>query len=232
MTRIIAIASGKGGTGKTTTAVNLAIALSDIGKDVILCDADFSTPHVCLHLGVDMPAFSLYESLSSNQGVSNAVYLHPSGLKFIPNRGLHHIEDSHIVRFPEMILELVGRCELVLLDVGPTFTKDKIALLNLADELIIVTKPELPALLEAKKTIKSAEEFGVFVAGIIINMVNKRYSIPISDIARYMGKTVLGSVPEDVHVTKSLFLQHPVVYTAPLSPAAREFRKLAEMLAV
>ena len=232
MTRIIAIVSGKGGTGKTTTAVNLAVALSDIGKDVILCDANFSTPHICLHLGVEMPSLSLYEVMVNNKKISNALYLHPTGIKFIPNRGSHHLEDSHIARFSEMMLELVGRCDLVLIDVGPTLTKDKIASLKVADEAIIVTKPELPALVEAKKSIKSAEELGAFVPGVIINMVNKRYSIPISDISRYMGKAVLGSVPEDMHVTKSLFVQHPVIYTAPTSPSAREFRKLAELLAV
>lgn len=232
MTRIIAIASGKGGTGKTTTAVNLAVALNDLGKNVILCDANFNTPHICLHLGVETPKVCINEVLYIKKNISKAVYLHPSGLKFIPNSGAYTTNDLDISRFPELILELIGKCDIVLLDLGASFTNDKILALKSSDETIVVTNPELPALVEAKKLIKTSEELGSVVVGIILNKVKPKFNIPLNDVSKYIKKTILGVVPEDVNVSKSLFLQHPVIYTAPSSPSAKEFKRIGEMLAI
>ena len=232
MTRIIAVASGKGGTGKTTTAVNLAVALHDLGRNVILCDANFSTPNVCMHLGVEMPSLSVNEALKYGKGVMESVYLHPSGLKFIPNSGAYIVNENYVDKFPALMLELIGKCEIVLLDLGPSFTKDKIAALKSADETLVVTNPELTALVEAKKVIKAAEELGSVVIGVLINKAKKNYNVPMNDIERYMKKTILGIIPEDANVAKSLFIQHPVIYSSPNCPASKEFRRIAETLII
>ena len=63
MTRFIAIASGKGGTGKTTTAINLGTAMTEFGREVIVLDANVSKPNVSLHLGTPKLKFTLHDAL-------------------------------------------------------------------------------------------------------------------------------------------------------------------------
>ena len=232
MSRVIAIASGKGGTGKTTTAINLSVSLNDLGKTIVLCDTNFNSPHVCLHLGVETPKICLNEVLFSKRNISDAIYIHPSGLKFIPNSGAYITNNSFVSFLPNMISSLAGDYEIVILDVGAVFNKAKVYALKSADEVIVVTTPDLPALVEAKRVIRNAEALGSRVIGVILNKVKKRFGVPLDDITRYMKKTIIGLVPDDVYITKSLFLQHPVMYIEPSSPSAKEFRRLAEMIAV
>ncbi len=230
MTRLIAIASGKGGTGKTTIAVNLSIALNDLGKNVILLDGNMHNPHVSLHLGVNPPAFSMREAILENKKISDAIYLHSSGLKFIPNKGSVLLNDSHANRIPEFMLELLGMCDIAIIDLGASLTKEKLLALQASDETIIVTNPELSALLDAKRVIKTAEELGSVVIGVVVNKVRKNFSESRADMQRYLNKAVISMIPDDINVQKSLHLQHPVIYSAPNSKASSAIRELAYML--
>src|SRR3989338_4734544 len=85
MTKFIAIASGKGGVGKTTTALNLGTALSNFGKDVVVVDANLSTPHISLHLGSPKLRVTLNDSLKGIVNIKDTAYLHPSGVRIIPS---------------------------------------------------------------------------------------------------------------------------------------------------
>src|SRR3989339_743502 len=85
MSRIITITSGKGGVGKTTTSINLAAALNFFGKDVIIVDANLTTPNVGLHLGAPIVPVSLNHVLLGKAKVSDAIYEHESGTKIIPS---------------------------------------------------------------------------------------------------------------------------------------------------
>ncbi len=229
MTRLIAIASGKGGTGKTTIAVNLSIALNDLGRNVVLLDGNMHNPHICVHLGVQTPEFSMREVLLSKKSISEAIYLHSSGLKFVPNRGgvlLH--ENAN--RLPEILLGIVGVCEFAIIDLGASLTREKLLALETSDETIVVTNPELPALLDAKRVIKTAEELGSSVIGVVVNRVRKNFSESKYDIQRYLNKAVIGMIPEDKHVSRALHIQHPVIYSAPNCDASKAIKELAELL--
>src|SRR3989344_437446 len=85
MAKIITIASGKGGVGKTTTAINLAAALNSFGKDVIIVDANLTTPNVGLHFGAPIVPISLNHVLSGKAKVIDALYEHKSGTKIMPS---------------------------------------------------------------------------------------------------------------------------------------------------
>src|SRR3990167_7855228 len=84
MNKIIVITSGKGGVGKTTTAINLGAAINYFGKDVLIIDANLSTPNLGIHLNSPEVPVSLNHVLSKRAEPSEAVYEHESGIKIMP----------------------------------------------------------------------------------------------------------------------------------------------------
>src|SRR3972149_8002988 len=100
MKKIIVITSGKGGVGKTTTAINLGAALNYFGKDVVVLDANLTTPNVGLHLGAPIVPVNSNHVLSGKANVVDAIYEHESGTKIVPSslsvKELGHINHSRL----------------------------------------------------------------------------------------------------------------------------------------
>ena len=84
MTRFVVIASGKGGVGKTFVSLNLATALSQFGRDVILVDANLSTPHIGMHLGSTTFPVTIHDVLQGKKHIHQALYQHPSKITVVP----------------------------------------------------------------------------------------------------------------------------------------------------
>jgi len=85
MKKIIVITSGKGGVGKTTTAINLAAAINHFGKDVLVIDGNLTTPNIGIHLNSPEVPISLNQVLMKKAEAFEAVYEHESGLKIMPS---------------------------------------------------------------------------------------------------------------------------------------------------
>jgi septum site-determining protein MinD len=232
MTRFIAIASGKGGVGKTTAALNLGTALTNFGREIIVVDANLSTPNISLHLGTPRLPFTIHDVLKGTKHISETAYMHPSGLKVIPaSIALDEIENLASHRLSDVLLDLMGTSELVLLDTPSGFSNHTEHALKASDEVIIVTNPELPAVTDALKTIKFSERLGKDVLGIIINRVtNSKSEMTIHSIEALLERPILAIIPEDDNVKKSIAIKHPVLYTHPDSPASIAYKKLAARL--
>ncbi|MDY6773992.1 MAG: AAA family ATPase, partial [Candidatus Nanohaloarchaea archaeon] len=84
MARVYTIASGKGGTGKTTTTINLGTSLASLGKKTTVLDADLGMANLGLLLGLEEEPVTLHDVLSGDQRVKNAVYEGPEGLQVVP----------------------------------------------------------------------------------------------------------------------------------------------------
>ena len=84
MAKIYAIISGKGGVGKTTTAINLGTSLNKLGEDVIIVDANLTTPNVGIHLGAPIVPTTLNQVLNNKAKIEDAIYEHESGTKIMP----------------------------------------------------------------------------------------------------------------------------------------------------
>src|SRR4030065_570432 len=85
MRKLIVITSGKGGVGKTTTAINLGAAMNYFGKDVLIVDGNLSTPNIGIHLNSPEVPITLNHVLSKRADILEAVYEHSSGIKIIPS---------------------------------------------------------------------------------------------------------------------------------------------------
>lgn len=234
MARIMVIASGKGGTGKTTLTANLGIALSKLGKKVLLIDADVAMANLSLILGMKSAPITLHDVLLGEAQIRDAIYDGPGGIHLVPSGlSLENYKRLDSERLAGVISEVAEEYDYILLDAAAGIEKQVISAISAAQETLIITMPNPPSLADAAKTREVAQRLGSKVVGIVVNFVRReRGEIPQQQIANFLEVPIYGSVPDDPEVRQS-FLQEnvaPVVVRVPNSPAAIEFQKIASRL--
>ena len=233
MTSIIAIASGKGGVGKTTTSINLGAALNAFGKEVVIVDANLTTPNVGLHLGAPIVPVSLNHVLLGKAKVSDAIYEHESGTKIVPSSlSVKELRRLNHGRLKSISRDLRKMADYVIYDGAAGLGEEAVASFEAADDIILVTNPEIPAVTDALKASKLIEDMGKSVRGVIVTRLNGRRSqMPIGNIQDMLELPIIGVVPEDNNVPESVVQKDAVVHTHPKSKAARAYKKIAAKIA-
>jgi septum site-determining protein MinD len=234
MSKLITITSGKGGVGKTTTSINLATALNSFGKDVIIVDANLTTPNVGLHLGAPIVPISLNHVLLGKAKIEDAIYEHESGTKIIPSSlSVNELRRINHKRLKEVGKKLRKMADFIIYDSAAGLGEEAIAAMESADELIIVTNPEIPAVTDALKTSKLIEQLGKEVKGVIVNRYDSRSrtQMPLRNISEMLELPILGVIPEDVRVKQSLVMKDALVHTHPKSKPSLAFKRIAAKLA-
>jgi len=241
---IIAVASGKGGVGKSTTAVNLALALRSLGLRVGLLDADIYGPSMPRLLGIaERPAVE--------DNVVSPVERY--GIKVMSMGFLMDEESPVIWRGPMVVTALMqmtrevnwGELDVMVLDMPPG-TGD--AQLTMAQQIplqgaVIVSTPQDLALIDARKGLKMFRNVSVPILGIVENM--STFICPHcgkgSDIfghggaeedARRLGVPFLGAIPLHMSIRETSDAGTPVVVSEPEGPHARHYRDIALRIAV
>ncbi|MBU0906929.1 MAG: cell division ATPase MinD [Nanoarchaeota archaeon] len=233
MSKLITITSGKGGVGKTTTSINLATALNSLGKDVIIVDANLTTPNVGLHLGAPIVPISLNHVLLGKAKIEDAIYEHESGTKIIPSSlSINELRRINHKRLKEVGKKLRKMADVVIFDSAAGLGEEAIAAMESADELIIVTNPEIPAVTDALKTSKLIEQLGKEVKGVIVNRhnVKSKTQMPLKNISEMLELPILGVIPEDERIQQSLVMKDALVHTFPKSRPSLAFKRIAAKL--
>ena len=230
--KTIGVISIKGGVGKTTTVINLGTALSNFGRDVIILDANLSTPNIGIHLGTPSVPITLNDVLEGKKKIRDAAYIHPSGLKVILSSiALERYKEEHILKLKDAINDLEGASEVVIIDAAAGLGKEAKTAIAVADEAIIVTTPDLPSVTDALKTIKTSEKLGTKIIGIVVTKVNNdNLEMTLRNVETILEKPIIGVIPNDNSIRKSLYLKNPVNYTHPTSGASVAYKKLAAKL--
>ena len=231
--KVITITSGKGGVGKTTTAINLGAALNSFGKEVIVVDANLTTPNVGLHLGAPIVPVNLNHVMQGKAKVTDAIYEHESGTKIIPSSlSVRELRNINHEKLKEIAKKLRTMADYVLFDSAAGLGDEAICSIQAADELIIVTNPEITAVTDALKTIKLAHELGKPVKGVIITRVRgDKNEMAISNIKEMLDIPVLGVVPEDRNILASLRHKDAILHTYPFSRASLAYKRIASKMA-
>ena len=232
MTRIITITSGKGGVGKTTSAINIGAALNSFNKEVIVVDANLTTPNIGLHLGAPIVPISLNHVLADKAKVSDAIYEHESGMKIIPSSlSIKELRELNHGKLKEVSKKLRKLADIIILDSAAGLGEETVTALEVADEIILVTNPEIPAVTDALKASKLAEQLGKEVEGVIVTRVNgTKAQMPLSNIEDMLELPILGVIPEDKNVPKAVVMKDALVHTHPKSKASRAYKRLAARL--
>ena len=221
---VCTIAGGKGGVGKTTTAVNVGSALQEMGHDVVVVDADLGMANLGAMLEIDHEQ-SLHEILAGNAAVSEALTDAPGGLTIIPGeQRLEAFADADPAKLRKVIKTLRNAYDVVLIDTGAGLSHDVAVPLGLADGIVLVTTPDDVAVGDTVKTAELADRIDGNVIGTVINRVTARTDV--ADIEERFTVPLLAVVPDDMAATTA----EPLVIEAPDSTAADAFRRFAETL--
>jgi septum site-determining protein MinD len=194
----VGVVSGKGGVGKTTVTLNLGLALYRLGVNVILVDGNISTPNLALYLGVLKTENSLNDVLSGRVHISNSVYEHSSGIKIVPSDlGVDAIRDVDFKRLGKVLPHLGRHADVLLVDSCAGLGGEAQRVLEVVDEVIIVTNDDRGALVDALKTIETCKRIGTPVIGVVLNKVRGRFDklkiesllgVPVISVIRHDKK--------------------------------------------
>ncbi len=240
--RTLAIASGKGGVGKSNLAANLAVALGEMGARVLLVDADLAQANLDLLLGLN-PRFDLQHVLLGDKSLEEIVVHGPLGVSLIPaSSGVPEIADLDDYRL-ECLLRGLGNLEadvdLILIDVASGTSRQVLSFCLAASEVVVVTTPEMPAFSDAYGLMKLLHHQGLSTPPhLLVNMAGSAEEAEetahrIGLVARRFLRMTLEPwepVPFDSAIPRAVRLQEPVLTSFPHSPAAAAYRAVAERL--
>ena len=228
----IAIASGKGGTGKTTISANLAVALSIFGKELIVIDADIAMANLELIMGIEGMPVTLNDVLSGSADINDAIYNGPDGVKVVPaGVSLDGFKKAKPEKLMEVLAELDQKGDILLIDCPAGIGKEGLTAISAAEHLIVVVNPEISSISDALKVVAIANRMETSVLGAIINRVTEDSSeISANAIETILEIPIIGIIPEDPNVRRSAAFGEPIVLRYKDSPASIAIMEIAAKL--
>lgn len=229
MARVYAIASAKGGVGKTTTTANLGSTLAGTGADVVVIDGDIGMANLGAALGVQPDGATLHDVLSDAAEPVDAAYDGPAGLTVVPgDTSLEAFAAADPQRL-DAVVEAFADADYILIDVGAGVSHETGVPLSIADAVILVSTPERDALVDTEKTRQLTDRLGGVVAGAVITRTDE--ATPLEEVVSgTLSADVLTTIPDDEAVRESIAVGEPLVSYAPHSDAAAAYRQLAAEL--
>jgi flagellar biosynthesis protein FlhG len=232
-TRIITVASGKGGVGKTNIAVNLAIGFGKLGKRVVLMDADLGLANVNVVMGI-IPKFNLYHLIRKQKTMKDIIMETPYGIRIVAGASgfakIANLSTEERDTFVHELAELAS-ADVIIIDTSAGVSGNVLSFVAAADEVIIVTTPEPTAITDAYGIIKivATEIDNISLSlKLVVNRVKsvtegKKVSERVINIAgQFLNLKVdyLGYVYDDPVVQHSVLKQKPFMATDAKSKAS------------
>jgi len=240
---VMAIASGKGGVGKTNVAVNLAVALSRLGRRVGLLDADFGLGNVDVLLGL-APERHIGHLLAGEATLNDIIINGPGGVQIVPaSSGLQALTaltagQRHVLA--AAFETICGSLDYLLIDTASGISDNVVETMLLAGRVILVTSVEPAAIVDAYATAKVVSAASPSLElGIVVNSARSSEEASLAfrqlDVAanRFLNRPLsyYGYISEDAAIRDAVVSQHAIVEHMPQAPASRCFRILAARMA-
>ena len=242
-TRIITVASGKGGVGKTNVSINLALAYAQLGKKVIVMDADLGLANVNVILGI-IPKYNLYHLIRKQKTMKDIIMDTNYGIQIVAGASgfakIANLTDDERKNFVEELSEL-SSADVIIIDTSAGVSSNVLSFVAAADDVVIVTTPEPTAITNAYGIIKIiATEIDNLNLGLklIVNRVSsvtegKKVASRVINIAgQFLNLKVdyLGYIYDDPSVQAAVLKQKPFLYLDPKGKAAICIRHIVSRL--
>ena len=241
-TRTVAVTSGKGGVGKTNIATNIAIALAEADKKVMILDADLGLANIDVILGIN-PKFNLRHVVSGEKLFKDIVEDGPAGIKIVPGcSGIQELADLNSIdreRFINGFSHYDSELDFIIIDTSAGIGENVVNFVLAAGETIIVTTPEPAAITDAYAMIKVINEKDPSMKiSLLVNRVQSLYEArSVTDNIRMVSRHFLnrdvqsmGFILDDPRVLDSGRKQRPFIIEYPASGAAKGLRQVADRL--
>jgi len=237
--RVITVTSAKGGVGKSSTSINLAIALNKRGRRTLIVDMDLGLANVDVMLGAKTDG-TLLNVIQGTRDIRDIIATGVCSVKFISGgSGLEEMLSFHeedIQRIIAQLMCLGDVADTIIFDTGAGISDNILRLICASHDTILVTTPEPTAFMDAYALVKIMGQRNMKpTIRLIVNMAEteKEAVSAIDGFIRitglYTGVTVsnLGYILKDEHMVKAVKLQVPLLVSYPDSKAAKNYERIA-----
>lgn len=244
--RVITVTSGKGGVGKSNTAINLAIQFRKMGQRVIILDADFGLANIEIMFGA-VPKHNLCDLIYQGKNIREIITWGPMDVGFISGgsgiAGLSNLSREYLVYIIQNLAQLDAIADVIIIDTGAGISDAVLEFLVASGEIILVTTPEPTSITDSYSLLKALRRHARFSenATRIRVMANKVDSAAEGQtlfnklnavVSRYLKLSIsyLGSVPQDYQLSRAVMQQMPVSIQAPGAKSAIAYEEMAAKL--
>ncbi|NLL00575.1 MAG: MinD/ParA family protein [Clostridiales bacterium] len=246
LSRVITVTSGKGGVGKSSISVNLAIALSRLGKRVVVLDADFGLANVEVMLGV-RPTYNLADLMFRGKSLSDIITKGPENIGFISCgsgiQELTSLSKDQIIYLIRKLVELDQTVDIVIIDTGAGISDSVLEFITASSEILLVVSPEPTSITDAYallKTLNRKTDFSIEdnAIKVITNRITPDedgediYNKLSTVVTRFLKLKLeyFGQIPLDSSVSRAVMRQRPAICEYPNSNFAKRITSFAKRL--
>jgi len=237
--KVLTITSGKGGVGKTSIAVNLAISIKRLGYEVVVIDVDFGLANVEIITGTYIK-YTISDAIINYKRIEEIMVEGPEGIKLISGGfGLHEkiiMNNDNINCFLKEIEKLENLVDFIIIDTGAGVSKELLNFIMAADETILITTPDPTSIMDSYTILKALTINGYKgKLNIIANIVNSRkeaydtYNKIFKASKNFLNQELqfLGYLERSDVVNKAVKNQYPFILSDPNSPISKKINIMA-----
>ncbi len=237
--QVIAVTSGKGGTGKTTVAVNLSLVLAELGRRVVLLDADLGLGSIDALLGLN-PIYTLADVIEGRCELPDALVRGPGGIRIAPAasgiQGMVNLSPAQHAGLIHAFSCISDSLDVLVIDTAPGISDSVLSFVLAAHEILMVVCDEPTSIVDAYALIKLLNrKYGLYRFNVVANMGLEHQGgrglfaklTKITDQFLDVSLRYVGAVPYDENLRKSAQMQRAVYESFPRTKASKAFQKIA-----
>lgn len=244
--RIITVTSGKGGVGKTSVSINLAIQFRLQGKSVIIFDADFGLANIEVMIGA-IPKYNLSDLIYRGKDLNDIIMKGPMDIGFISGgsgiSGFGDLTKDQLTYLVYKIKELESMADIIIIDTGAGISSAVMDFVVVSNEVILVTTPEPTSITDSYSLLKALNKRDDFDKSqnhikIVANRVRSyeeganlynKLNVVVNKFLNF-NIEFLGIIENDENMSKAVIQQKPISMAYPNSKGAKSFKKISDTL--